>query len=65
MTVWRFFLEEHHVLNECKVIANNSKKDICGWICSKKLTNVVDQESSPKTTVYKTQRVYREENKPY
>ena len=55
MTTWRLFLEEYHFLNECNVIAANSKKDIWGWIYSKKLTDVADQEFSPKTTVYKTQ----------
>ena len=43
MTMFTFFLEECHFLNECKIIANNTNKNICGCIYSKKLTDIVKQ----------------------
>ena len=45
----------YHLVNKCNIIANNTKKNICECIFSKKRTYVVHQPFSTKTTDQKTQ----------
>ena len=53
MTMSRFSLEEYNLLSESNIIVNNTEKNICGCIFSKKLKDVVHESFSTKTTNYK------------